>query len=1522
MSISAIRSNRGDIYQKLIAFKWALTVLTDPDYQWLEVDSTTHLVDDVVIGKRDGSIICCQCKKNQTDFKSWGISELWDEIDKAIQELAANPDAKILFYSRNNFGDLAKLREFSLGYPDSSDYHANLTSGHRATDSDLATRISAGGTELSTFELLRHTSFIATDDFDQIDSDIRFRLNQIASNSTAAFNALWKHIDQLGGRYDSSDHFASPLHRLTKQDLKEILYQAGAMLAPAMALENVRREFNRTSAIGRFWYREIAGQHIPSPVVKDLLKAIDAKERSVLLTGAPGSGKTCAMLCLQEALEQRAKDRTDLVPLFIQSREFADFETAQDRQEQGLPEQWVEKAARMAEDVHIVVVIDSLDVLSIAREHSVLKYFLAQIDQLLLVPNITVVTACREFDRRYDRRLAVTRWDVELQCMPLNWEGEVVPVLDKLGLDTGTIDTVTRELIRIPRELALFVELAQREGSFCVVTGQALAQRYLDTVVQADPALGPQAVQAIEAIACEMLRARSLSIPQQRFSAPHDILWRLQSLNILLDTHDGNLTFGHQTLLDVLVISSAIREGTSLNEFIQSLPPVPFVRPSIRSFVAQLASKERRDLRKQVRAVLTGNAAFHIRRLVAESFAQQNPHSDDWPLIRDLREKNRDVYQVIYTQASSVEWHHFWLSYLVPALMDSRDIEGLTAHVRRISQWANVDTEGTIKFWHETLSLDWLGHDRIADQIALSLPDLNDENLLLTGPLINLLLKSQKPEHSFLGHVVSRCVSVGAVDDSVLWRYIAGDVTDDDATSHRLNNKLFCQPHNFDKSNGAFLKKRMTDSTKLLDLALEAIEHWSHKKANRYGETRVGYRYGFLGNTSYDDTHSKVDHRHANSERFLLDAIEEAVLYHAKENSDWWRSNRERLCFNHEGALCYFAIRSLTNYPQNNLSTIGRILCDKNLLEFDLSYELGNLIHSAFIFLPYRMQNKVMETVQSIWETPGADEQETLWIQRNRSEYISAIPCHLRSEKGQDILNGYESACGTLIREPSIRKMGGIVIAPFSYEVFLSASDDGVIRLLAHYSGHTRDFNDLMVGGEREVGWQLREASSRNPSRFLKFLKAYWSGIETRFKHDILNGVATYLAYQYGSLNSDVSWKPCVEIDAGVLANQVLDELERHLNFWRLTRPMAKALEACANVVYNTKHSDRLVFLAIPFGYLNEEASVHGDSVDLLTVGINMMTGDVTEALMILFDNIQENGSALPELLIPTLRNLANNEHPAIRALVLRRLPYIQSKYPDLGWDIFELTMQDSKGLWKSAERCLYCSYQNNFEKVSPLLKRIYQEGNNEDTEVWARISALCTLSGHTDISNFLDDLKSLDITEAWKGAASVWTHNGNIRRHRETCLSGIESGLNASNPHAIAVARLVSNLFRESEPSLAIPIGFIQLFFSVFGSDQGDKHGRLFGFDEWLNATSQRDPESALAATEIYLTYLSGAQTYVYDHDSQLVQLVTRLFSEAEEREESDDGKMLRRVVSVQDVMLSLGVSSINEWLEAAERQ
>lgn len=1520
MSIAGIRSNRGDGYQRLVAFDWALTVLSDPDFEWIEVDSTDYSVDDVVVEKTDGTLICCQCKKNEEDFKPWTIAKLAGELDKAISSLSKHPNAEVCFYSRNNFGALGKLQEYSTTQANEANYLSSLGKEQQEINADLAKHVVAHAPALSTYDFLRRTKFETSPELDRMADLLRERLRYMASNSNIAFNALWTRLDQLGARIAGNGISAAAQHRLTKAELKEILHQAGAMLVPSMNLAEVRASFVSTSTIGRSWHRDIAGERIPSPIVNTLLAAIDDKKSAILLTGLPGSGKTCVMLALQEALEQRAQSRTDLVPLFIQSREFADFATAQDRQAQGLPEQWVEKVARMAEDAQVVVVIDSLDVLSIAREHSVLTYFLAQIDRLLLIPNVTVITACRDFDRHYDRRIAERKWDREWRCLPLSWEAEIAPLLNKLDIDTTSIDTVTRELIQNPRELALFVELARQSGSFNVVNSQALAQRYLKTIVQDNRELGDVAMQAIEAIADDMLNSRSLAVPHQRVTASPAVQRQLRSLNVLQETQDGKITFGHQTLLDVLVISGAVRRGMTLNAFIQGLSPVPFVRPSIRSFVAQLATGERREFRKQLRTVLTGNAPFHIRRLVAESFAEQQPQAEDWSLLRDLRKDHREVFQVIYTLATRIEWHHFWFAYLLPMLKDARDGEGLTTHVYRVAQWKDEDAARILEFWMETLSLDWVDSNSIAHQLAFHL-NFKTENLSLLAPLLEMLLRLPQQEHSFLGAILARCVDAGVLDDNRLWDYIIGDICEEDVMEFHFDNKLRCQTLEIGSSNDKFIRQRMMQSVPLLDLAVATLEEWSRIKSSRYDNAPQDYRSEFLDETSYSDTHTQTDYRHIGNERILLDAMEAAILHHAKTDSDWWQSNRERLCFNPEGALRYFAILACTAVHQANIALIGRMLCVKKFLESSLAYEFGTLMKVAFVDLDESVQDAVMSTILTLWHEHVTNEHDRFWIHENRVELIVAIPCHLRTTEAQAMLDAYEKTKGVLVRQPSIGMRGGTVRAPFSFDVFLNTHDHGVLRLLAHYSGHDRGFDDFLVGGEREVGWQLHQASSRHPARFLQLLSAHWADISKGFCDDIMGGVADYLSHRYGNLQTNGTWLPLEEPDAQTLCCHILDELERHPLHWLHNRSASKALQACAHVVQDTQNAARLVFLAIGFANLKEENAIKGDTVNLLNNGINMVSGHVVESLMILANGLQEHGVPLPELLPYTLRRFANHEHPSIRALILRRLPYLQSQAPELGWALFHLAMQDAEGLWQIAEPCLYYASHNHFEQVMPYLARLRHEGGGNDLVTWGRISALAALSKRIDFAVLLEELKTLNSTEAWQGAASIWTYAENLKQHREQCLAGIEAGLELDRPHAMVVAQQMSQILRGVPQHIPIPIELVRRYFSVFESDSENKNHNFIDLDVYLNHISAQDAKVALETIEIYLAYVSRIKPYLCHHSDHIIQLITRLFAEAEELEESDQGAMLQRVVSVQDKLLALGVNSVNDWLKAAER-
>ena len=94
---------------------------------------------------------------------------------------------------------------------------------------------------------------------------------------------------------------------------------------------------------------------------------------------------------------------------------------------------------------------------------------------------------------------------------------------------------------------------------------------------------------------------------------------------------------------------------------------------------------------------------------------------------------------------------------------------------------------------------------QIAMQLSHYLSKIDTENLALVAPLLQRLLDMPRQEHSLLGHAVARCVAAGAMEDTWLWRYIAGDINDEDVIKFRFDNKLHCQSHEFGNSSDNFL---------------------------------------------------------------------------------------------------------------------------------------------------------------------------------------------------------------------------------------------------------------------------------------------------------------------------------------------------------------------------------------------------------------------------------------------------------------------------------------------------------------------------------------------------------------------------------------------------------------------------------------------------------------------------------------------------------------------------------------------
>ena len=1061
----------------------------------------------------------------------------------------------------------------------------------------------------------------------------------------------------------------------------------------------------------------------------------------------------------------------------------------------------------------------------------------------------------------------------------------------------------------------LFVELVVRTQDHKFISSEQLIQRYIDEIILGDPSLGKPALLALEEIAFEMLNQRSLYISKTKFSNL-GIINKLERINILYLTDKGLISFGHQTLIDVFVINNAISRGETLFSFITSLPPVPFIRPFIRKFLNRLYFEDQKAFRKQIRKVLTSNIAFHIRRLAASTIAEHLPSSDYWPMIFDTFKKNKEIFQVIYLNANKVEWFDYWDENLVPLLQADNDHKALVAHAHRISIWKNERPKEIIGFWINILEIVEKDNPLIFS-LESYLAGMNKAYSSLILPLLNKLISLAGDKHFNLGNIVVNCVLSGTVDDSYLINFICKDLSNSEITSHNLSNYLHCGSHEFGQDNKDFLLNHMKNSEQFLNLVIEKIEQWNTVRNEKWrikGFHKLG---SFLSSTSFENIHSKSDLHHSDSLKELLNAVEQSILNQAERNSLWWIQNKKNLGESNELALRYFSILACSAYPENNTDLIFQLLIDYDLLLSCLVYEIGELINKGFVFLTFEQQEIISDSLLSIL-IKNINDDETKWKYYRAAKYTKCIPGYKRVQSINKYLDLVEKERGPLTLTPEIHSESGIVRSPFSYKMFLKLDNNHIVYILEYYKDFKRNISSDLIGGKDMVGRELRRAASYAPNRFFSLLIKQQSEIIDLFKGEIVEGISDYIECVYGNLQKPENWNPIEIQNISDFVESLLNFLDRYPNSLDKSHSKANLIKACSLIVSNSYGAFKLAFHIVGFTNLIEENSVSLSTNDLLTAGINSKKGIVAEATIILCNRLIELNESIPEILLVALSKLIKDDNPAIRAVILHRFHYFLFNKPEQGWLLLDHILQKSVGLWEISYNCLYYTYQNYFLHVNKILNYIYKNGNDSDLKTWAMISSLSVLSGYIKFDVFLKSLIKIDNKNAWEGAGKVWTNSINLKNNREMCIKGITIGLQIKNAKNIITEEL--NIIFNQSSFIILPKEVINLYLSSF-LDNEDKNKSFHGFDKWLNRLSQYDPLTALEALDLFIDNILSRNSYYYDSDNNLPQILTRVFAEAEEKEESDNGEMLIKVISCQDKLLQLGISEIENWLKDAER-
>jgi hypothetical protein len=1502
MSIAGKTSSQGDEFELQIALHWLINLYRDEGIDFVQVDSTgipdlkqEIPIDDIVISYKDGRKKFIQAKKNQPKYQSWRFTDevLKEELVKARKQHELTPDAEIWFYSRSPFGNLQKLAEGVRKFGSYTSFNNSAPQTLKGPLKSLTRIISPKITALSlkkSYAMAKMLFFDSNQDWASRNLlDLKGHFPQAKTVKNVLERLIAEHAASLPG---------TP-YVLNRLGFLETLKEHDLEAAPILSEADILECFRSASRIGRAWGRTIDGVKVEQSELAEVLDSVEDDKRTILVTSHPGCGKTCLLLDLVDQFE---KDPS-VGLLFIKGDQFSDANSEDDLTRMGLPEGIVGQCARLAEYRKVVVVVDSLDVLSLSRSHGAFRVILSIIDRLSLVKNTVVIAACREFDRQYDPQLRDRDWKKIVRISPFDYEIVVRPLIEKWGADDSEISESFRSLICVPQHLALFKKLVESKSYLGIQSAWDLFDRYLVEYVEKDSLLGTRAINLLHHMANEMMKSRCCSLPTVTISSEAELSRRLISQGLLIEQQPGVIAFSHQTLVENLLVRGSITSGEGLVDFIHNHPPLPFVRPVVRAFFGHLRVVDRTRFRREFRKALSDDKiAYHLKRLLVESFAEMPIDDKDWSLVRWLLNDHPDLFRRCLYAVQDVTWLDMIERRLLTSFVGQQERNIWEQIVtQRLTVWVEKYPERVIEIW---ISLFDNSSDKAnqAYNTSIHLGDLKKWTTEDVGALLERLVSAEGFDRDFIGKPLSLWVDATNQGDELLWSYIIKKVPNE-GPSRYGKKELRCDEHDF--HDAKFLKKRLQKSELLLGLAVNSLIGWS-KKEGRSSDFHSFSDY-FLMDSSWRYTHNKHDMYSADGISILLSYVESALKVHARHDTTWWKDNELRIRGVREFGFMYLLTLCYKENPEMNIEGIASLLTDKELLRFGkIEFELGSLANSTYHFLSEEVAAENQELVMALYAEKGEEISESDWVNRKRYDYLIWIPNVWRTKEAQAFIDRFKRAFGYQHPSPQIWSSGGTVRQPFEHKMLCQLSASWAIKLVRHYNEEAgfESMADHLSGGKNEALWGFREAAALCPKHMLGLLPLIQEErLDAQFVHEIYTGLAHHVRYLHGNLSSSQKdWKP---VEASILKEElrglVFAGLETNVVVWDDLRCTSSLLRACADVVIDQSDADHLFKHHKDF--YNRIKTVSKDKEYVIEDG--------AESLLFLAESCVENGWELLSKVNELLGAYVCEGDESTLITFLRHLPYLIYKQPESSWSFF-LTAMDRLDInkWWAAERCFYYNYRDRAEEIYPYVEKLFGSESEEGLEVAGRIFTLMYLSGLVDEDKYFSRIERSP-EKAMQGAVTNLAHNLYIKDVSTKCRK-VLSRFFAECSLTESIMRSFGSVFRE-DSNKGNMVGSELVFSYLKALPKVVGNPGIFNFHRWLHAQAKNDPLQNLE----YLEAMAGAyekcgeDTRLYGSREDIPIVLREILIEADE---ADDPDLINRVISVQDRLMKTGFDGISK--------
>jgi hypothetical protein len=844
-------------------------------------------------------------------------------------------------------------------------------------------------------------------------------------------------------------------------------------------------------------------------------EASDEKNAAVLLDSA-GMGKTVVM---HDAL--RALEAANFSVLAIKAdQQLSGIATDEDlRQALGLSDRVEEVVGRLAALGPVVVLLDQVDALSLslARDQKTLNVVLGTVARLRLFPNVRVLFSCRAFDLNSDPRLkrveVARRFDLEKFA-----DEEVAGVLREEGVDFATLSPATRELLRVPLHLDLFLR-ALEERPFSgterstdgISTLQDLyALLWREVVLAPHPESPPvhEREQVLRLMTDYMDREQRTSVPQSVFSRPdaqhldEATRW-LGSAGILMPTDTG-WSFLHQTFFDYCYARQFVDAGRSLSESILAGDQGLFARPQLLQVLAYLRGSGSPTYLRELNLLFRAEGLrFHLKELLFGWFgALADPTDDEWLLARRMLADPATRPKLLKAMQANPGWFARLRGHPMQDLL-AEDDEVLDAEVLPyLISMVDLKQEEVVSLLRPFLG--W--SDRWNNRVRWALARIRDWHTLAAVELFEQLLRevpaSEVGNFYELNDVVEAfpregCRMIRLVLDRSLdaylesgeWRYYCGLLRDMPLHDYTLQEAFkaasTAAPGNF----------------------VEAVLPWLERVyglTNPTDDERPYFAPDVLSHGWYDGLDNLQDG--------FIRATTDALTALAETQPDHFRTVADRLA-----AMPYQTPQQLLAHvyramPEAYAEDASRFLLDDrrrlNLGDPD-QYDSRKLISAIYPFLTEDQQAELEAYIISwnlILRYRGLE--GLRWLGLERLYLLQAIPSEYLTDRGTRYLGELERKFpGVRASEKPLSIGAQLVGSPIDKEAHAIMSDKAWLRAMKKYHGNVRH-RDVHKGGAYQLAACLQRLTKEEPERFYRLAMRVPDDVDDEYAAAFINGLA------------------------------------------------------------------------------------------------------------------------------------------------------------------------------------------------------------------------------------------------------------------------------------------------------------------------------------------------------------------------------------------------------------------------------